>query len=104
MVTLQSFFAQNQPIIKFAYGLTFFVMGLAIALQSRSSSRLEIARSLRWLAAFGIIHSLFVWGEHFSPIQEAYLTAPQIEILHLIHLILLSGSFGCLFEFRAALF
>ena len=47
-----------------------FFLGLAIALQSRRSSRLELARSLAWLAAFGIIYSLFEWGELFSPFSE----------------------------------
>jgi signal transduction histidine kinase len=103
MEPMHSFFAQNQPIIQFIYGLTFFVMGLAIALQSRSSSQLEIARSLRWLAAFGITHSLFVWGEFFSPLQEGYLNGAQIDILHFVHLFLLSLSFSCLLEFGAAL-
>jgi signal transduction histidine kinase len=103
MSLLRSFFEINQPIIQFAYGLTFFVMGLAIALQSRSSSRLELARSLAWLAAFGIIYSLFEWGELFSPVHEAYLSPQGIERLHVVHLIFLSVSFICLFEFGVAL-
>jgi hypothetical protein len=46
MTTLRLIFVQNQPIFEFIYGLSFFVMGLAIALQSRRSTRLELARSL----------------------------------------------------------
>lgn len=99
----QNFFAINEPVILFAYGLAFFAMGLAIALQSRSSSRLGLARSLAWLAAFGILHSLFEWGELFSPVHEPYLTPLGIEILHFFHLLCLSISFICLFEFGVAL-
>ena len=45
----------------------FFVMGLAIALQSRQHSRLELARALGWLAAFGFAHGLHEWGAIFIP-------------------------------------
>jgi len=103
MTFIRTFFEINRPIFEFGYGLSFFVMGLAIALQSRRYSRLALARSLGWLAAFGITHSLYEWGEHFSPMHEAYLTAGSIEALHSIHLILLSVSFACLFEFGVTL-
>ncbi|MEK7327627.1 MAG: sensor histidine kinase [Chloroflexota bacterium] len=103
MSLIRTFFELNQPIILFGYGLTFFTMGLAIALQSRRYSRPELARSLAWLAAFGIIHSLYEWGELFAPVHEAYLTPRGIELLHSLHLVLLSASFACLFAFGAAL-
>jgi signal transduction histidine kinase len=103
MTTLRLIFVQNQPIFEFIYGLSFFVMGLAIALQSRRSTRLELARSLAWLAAFGVTHSLYVWGEFFSPVQEAYLSTSGIETLHVFHLLMLSISFGCLLEFGVVL-
>ncbi len=102
-MTLETFVQLNGPIIQFAYGLSFFVMGLAIALQSRTSSRLELARSLAWMAAFGIVHSLYAWGELFSYVNEAYLSPRGILILHVIHLFLLAVSFGCLFQFGIAL-
>lgn len=59
---LHTFFALNHSIIIFAYGLAFFVLGLAIALQSRRHSRLHLARSLPWLAAFGLAHGFFEWA------------------------------------------
>lgn len=103
MDNIRNVFELNRSIIQFAYGLSFFVMGLAIALQSRSSSRLELARSLAWLAAFGITHGLYQWGELFSPVQEAYLSAEGIVMLHSMHLLFLSISFACLLEFGVAL-
>ena len=54
MSVLSQFFFYNKEIILFVYGLGFFILGFAIILQVQQSSRLELARSLRWLAAFGI--------------------------------------------------
>jgi signal transduction histidine kinase len=100
---IQNFFAVNHDIIYFIYGLMFFVLGLAIALQSRHSSRLDLARNLTWLSAFGFLHGLNEWGDLFIPIQAEYLAPALIPILHYIHLFLLATSFACLFEFGAAL-
>ena len=59
MVTpLSDWLQVNRPLIFFVYGQVFFIMGIAIVLQSRRYSRLELARSLPWLAAFGITHGL----------------------------------------------
>ncbi len=103
MSFIQNLFAINHDIIFFIYGLVFFVVGLAIALQSRHSSRLELARDLTWLAAFGFLHGFHEWGDLFIPIQAEYLSPLFITILHYIHLFLLSVSFACLIEFGIAL-
>ncbi|MCL4304217.1 MAG: hypothetical protein KJ077_51515 [Anaerolineae bacterium] len=100
MITgLQEFFAINRPLVFFVYGLVFFVLGLAITLQSRRHSRLTLARHLHWLALFGFIHSLHEWGDVFIPIQATYLPPPFINLLKAIQLGLLSLSFACLFQF-----
>ncbi len=96
---LRTIFALNRQIIFFVYGLTFFVLGLAIALQSRRYSQLELARSLPWLAAFGFAHGLNEWGDLFIPIQRTYLPDAALALLGAIQLALLAGSFACLFEF-----
>lgn len=95
----QEFFAINRPLIFFVYGLVFFVLGLAITLQSRRHSRLTLARRLHWLALFGFIHSLHEWGDVFIPIQATYLPPPFINLLKATQLGLLSLSFACLFQF-----
>ncbi len=100
---IQNLFTINHEIIYFVYGLVFFVLGLAIALQSRHSSRLDLARNLTWLAAFGFLHGFNEWGDLFIPIQAAYLSPEIIVILNYLHLLLLAASFACLFEFGAAL-
>ena len=100
---IQNLFTINHEIIYFVYGLVFFVLGLAIMLQSRHSSRLDLARNLTWLAAFGFLHGFNEWGDLFIPIQAAYLAPEIILVLNYLHLLLLAASFACLFEFGASL-
>lgn len=103
MISLSEFFALNHQIILFIYGLGFFILGLAIILQVQQSSRLELARSLRWLAAFGITHAFNEWGDLFIPIQANYLSVTAVRLLFLFQSILLAVSFACLFEFGISL-
>ena len=99
MISLSEFFAVNQEIILFVYGLGFFILGFAIILQVQQSSRLELARSLRWLAAFGITHAFNEWGDFFIPIQAAYVDLTVVRLLRVFQTVLLATSFACLFEF-----
>ncbi|MBI3241525.1 MAG: sensor histidine kinase [Chloroflexi bacterium] len=103
MAFIREFFELNRDIILFIYGLVFFVLGLGIALQSRRYSRLDLARSLSWLAAFGFTHSFNEWGDLFIPIQRTYLSEPVVQMLNVVQLLLLAVSFTCLFEFGVAL-
>jgi signal transduction histidine kinase len=103
MEGVRAFLEANGTLITFAYGLTFFVLGLAIALQSLHSSRLELARSLPWLAAFGFTHGVHEWGDLFIPVQAAYFGGQALFLLHRLHLVLLAVSFACLFQFGVAL-
>jgi len=100
---LRDLISVNTIIIQFVYGLAFFVLGLAIALQSRHSSHLDLARSLTWLAGFGFVHAFVEWGDLFIPLQAAYLSPDFITALQYFHLLLLGISFACLFEFGVAL-
>ncbi len=49
--------------VYFIYGLAFFCMGVAIALEAGRSPSLGEARVLRPLAVFGIVHGLHEWYE-----------------------------------------
>lgn len=102
MISLTDFFVLNRDIILFVYGLAFFLLGFAIILQTRKSSRLELARSLRWLAVFGITHGFYEWGDLFIPIQAEYLSETTVQVLYFFHKLLLAFSFLCLFEFGVA--
>lgn len=103
MSGLDVFFRLNHDLILFAYGLAFFTLGLAIALHSRQHSRLQLARSLSWLAAFGFAHAFNEWGDLFIPIQAEYLRPPIIVALLIAQLLLLGLSFACLVEFGVTL-
>ena len=100
---IRNLFIVNHEIIYFIYGLMFFVLGLAIALQSRHSSHLDLARSLNWLAAFGFLHAFHEWGDLFIPLQAEYLSPGIILYLNYIHLLLLAVSFSCLYGFGLSL-
>ena len=103
MTTLRNLFDINYELIIFGYGLVFFVLGLAITLQSRQRSRLHLARSLGWLAIFGITHGLHEWGLIFIPIQATYMNHAGVTMLQVFQVILLGFSFGALFQFGADL-
>lgn len=102
--SLQRIFTINRPLVFFAYGLVFFVLGLAILLQSRQHSRLLLARNLHWLALFGLSHGFYEWGDVFIPLQLAYLAAPFVQLLRVGQVGLLAVSFTCLFQFGIDLF
>ncbi len=96
---LRDFFFLNRSIVLFVYGQVFFILGLSIFLQSLRYSRLKLARHLRWMAAFGLLHGFHEWGMVFIPIQSAYMPKKAIDMLHILHLVLLSLSFLCLLKF-----
>lgn len=96
-------FELNQVIILSIYGQVFFVLSLAIFLQSRRHSRLKLARDLRWLALFGILHAMHEWGMVFIPIQAEYLPDLAITILHMAQVLLLAASYAALLLFGMVL-
>ena len=100
---LAELFETNRIIVLSVYGQVFFVLGLAVALQSRQRSQLPLARPLGWLAAFGMVHGLMEWGYLFIPIQAGFLPPPVIELLLLLQLAMKPISFALLFQFGAEL-
>ncbi|MDO8690204.1 MAG: GAF domain-containing sensor histidine kinase [Dehalococcoidia bacterium] len=89
----------NEIILYFVYGQVFFSLGIVIALHSRKHSRLPLARHLRWLAAFGLVHGLNEWGHIFIPIQATYVPNDVTAALEATHTLLLAASFYLLFQF-----
>lgn len=104
MTLMRDWVLANWPLINFVYGLVFFVLGLSISLQSRQYSRMRLARSLSWMAGFGLLHGLYEWGDLFIPIQAGFLGEPVVRILHSIHYLVLALSFAFLFQFGVELF
>ncbi|MDR7544948.1 MAG: GAF domain-containing sensor histidine kinase [Armatimonadota bacterium] len=84
----------------FIYGLAFFAMGLAIALESRRPSDLRLSRPLRYLAAFGLLHAAVEWIDMWliGPGAESGATA-----LRILRLVLFAGSTVALAQFGADL-
>jgi signal transduction histidine kinase len=99
----QEYFSSNRIIILAIYGQVFFVLGLAIFLQSRRHSRLKLARDLRWLALFGVLHGFYEWGWVFIPIQAEYVPPAIINLLRIGHVGLLAISFISLLIFGIVL-
>ncbi len=70
--------------IYLVYGLAFFCLGLAVALESRRASQLPLGRQLPWLAAFGFVHALVEWADMLllagatEPFRTALLVARTI--------------------------
>jgi signal transduction histidine kinase len=93
----------NWIILYFVYGQVFFVTGLVTGLQWRRHSRLELARPLPWLAAFGVAHGFNEWGYIFIPLQAVYLPDMVVRLSVITHLLLLAISFFFLFQFGVEL-
>ncbi len=79
-------------IVFFIYGLAFFVMGIALLLETSRSPSLAEVRLLWPLAVFGILHGLHEWFELF--LQQAFWMDTQVaEIVSWTRLVLLAISF-----------
>ena len=67
---MAEFFTRNIIIVYFFYGLSFFIMGLAVLLEFGHSSKLDFARALRPLIFFGLIHGSHEWFEMFLIMRD----------------------------------
>jgi signal transduction histidine kinase len=103
LVTFAEVLEVNWVVLYFVYGQVFFILGLVTGLQWRRRSRLELARPLPWLAAFGIAHGLNEWGYIFVPLQALLLSESAVRLMVIGHLLLLALSFFFLFQFGVEL-
>lgn len=85
-------FDQSLFFIYFIYGLAFFGMGLAMAMESWRASSLADARVLLPLAGFGLIHGTHEWMESYL-LQAGSLGTPLPEWLSWLKLGFLVASF-----------
>jgi signal transduction histidine kinase len=93
----------NTVFIFFVYGLAFFSMGLALALEGGRGSDPRLRHGLRALALFGLIHGVHEWVEMFElmdmlPGHEVNPTA-----WHTMRIAMLEFSFLLLAAFGATL-
>jgi signal transduction histidine kinase len=89
--------------VYFFYGLSFFSMGLAILLEVGRSSEFDFARSLRYLAGFGLVHGTHEWLEMFLLIYPQSQELPFYRWVGIGRVVLLAISFLFLIAFGARL-
>ncbi len=100
---LKNFFTNNEIILIAIYGQVFFILGLSVALQWRSESRLELGRSVPLLAAFGFILAFAHWGDLFIPSQGDLLSPDEINFLRFFQILLMLVGFTFLLHFGLGL-
>jgi signal transduction histidine kinase len=64
---LRDAFAARELVLTFLHGQAFFALGFSIFFLARRSARLEIARGLSLLAAFGFCEALAAWSSLWTP-------------------------------------
>jgi signal transduction histidine kinase len=96
-------FTRNIIIVYFFYGLSFFIMGLAVLLEFGHSSKLDFARALRPLIGFGLIHGSHEWFEMFLIIRDRISGPYNAPWVLPVRLIALTSSFLFLIAFGARL-
>ena len=79
-------------IVYFAYGLSFFCMGLVLLLESARASSPELVRLLRPLSVFGLLHGFHEWLEIYA-IETARFTENIPMWLIWFQLAILTTSF-----------
>jgi len=81
MDLIPNFPAANMILVFFINGLAFFVMGLAITLETRRPSKLKLAESLWLLTVFALLRSLANWAAMFLLIQgQATLASDNLPL------------------------
>jgi signal transduction histidine kinase len=100
---MSEFFTQNIIIVYFFYGLSFFVMGLAVLIEVGHASELDFSRALRPLIGFGLIHGCHEWFEMFLIIHARLYGPTDAGWVLPVRLIALATSFLFLIAFGARL-
>lgn len=85
--------------IYFIYGLAFYSLGLALFVESGRSSELALARSMRLLAAFGLLHGIHEWTDMLERTCECYLDIFLPDFILWLRLVFLVTSFIALAAF-----
>lgn len=91
----------NLLVVRFVYGLSFFTLGIVVALQPRHPSRYRLAEALPNLAAFAFLHAAADWGLVFLPLQARDGLVPAYLVG--LKTVLVALSFGFLMNFGLSL-
>jgi signal transduction histidine kinase len=100
---MAEFFTRNIIIVYFFYGLSFFMMGLAVLLEIGHSSKMDFSRALRPLIGFGLIHGCHEWFEMFLIMNKQIFGIENPPWVLPVRLIALASSFLFLIAFGARL-
>ena len=90
-------------LVFFIYGLAFFVMGFAVALEARRASGFVLAASLKYLVAFALLQSLVEWTDMFLLILTNFAEVDDVFPLRIIRTIFLAVSTIFLVQFAVKL-
>ncbi len=93
------FFTQRIPHIYFAYGLAFFILGMAVALEAGRAEPSRFKRAMWSLAGFGILHGLHEWVEMFVLVGQVAYGFQSSTAFEFFRLTLLTASFAALIVF-----
>jgi signal transduction histidine kinase len=96
---LTNFFSAHIIEIYFIYGLGFFILGMAVALESGQVSALPLARATPWLAAFGLTHAAAEWADMLIKIGETTTIRPASPAVEAVSVGLVLVSFLMLLQF-----
>jgi signal transduction histidine kinase len=89
-------------LVYFIYGLAFFGLGMALAVESSRSPALADAKVIRPLAIFGLIHGTHEWLEAYLMQSEAYgATSPAWLPWLRLFILITSFVFLIIYDFRA---
>lgn len=91
------------PMVYLPYGLSFYTMGVSIALQNIKHSELRFARSLWMLSAFGFAHGLAEWAHLFTPFYHFNNGSYKYHFPDLLQVILLTTSYAFLCQYGVTL-
>ncbi len=81
--------------VYFFYGLSFFTLGISIIFYPKKGSEFRIAKTLVFIALFGIIHGIHEWAEMFDLMHNP----AGSTSLRALCLVLLPLSYFCLITF-----
>ncbi|HET6445128.1 MAG TPA: PAS domain S-box protein [candidate division Zixibacteria bacterium] len=89
--------------IYFVYGLAFFTLGFAVALESKRKSDLPLGSQLIWLAAFGLVHAAVEWADMLiltvpGEPYYSFLNAARTLLLPVSTILLIRFGAGLIYE------
>ncbi|MFH1783238.1 MAG: ATP-binding protein [Candidatus Omnitrophota bacterium] len=86
----------------FIYGLSFFVLGWSIFLYPKKGSIFKLAKNLRLIACFGVVHGINEWIDMFilieKPAEAVFLKALGLPLLAVSYLFLVQFGVKTIIE------